>query len=379
MKTIILIGNVPSSLINFRKELIISLVSKKYRVYCLASKYSDYEASTIRSWGAIPENHELNSKGLNPYKDFIAAIKLYKQIKQISPDIVFPFFVKPVIFGSFAAKLAKVPRVVGMIEGLGNAFTPTPDGQKEVLKIKLIRNIQVFLYKLSLPLLDHLIVLNPDDQIDLIQYHNIKVKQTTVLGGIGVDLSKFSFSPACPSKSISFIFIARLLKEKGIFEFLEAAKIVKNKYPNTVFKIIGGLDENNPFGLKKDTLLEYIHAGLIIYPGHVDNVPEWIRNSDIFVLPSFYREGVPRSTQEAMAIGRPIITTNMPGCKETVIPGKNGFLIPPWNSKILSEKMIFFIENPEYIQIMGNESRLIAEERFNIDKVNIKLINILNH
>lgn len=370
---IFIIGNVASMMINFRKELIIEL-SRHHEVYCLVSDYDEKSRDIIRSFGAIPLDYNLNAKGVNPFKDIKATYELVGVMKKHKPDIVFSFFVKPVIFGSLAAKIAKMPRIVGMIEGLGGAFTIHKSGQ--TTKANIIKFIQIFLYKISLPLLDELIFLNTDDEKDLVKKYNIKVKNAHILGGIGVDLDKFAYSKP-PTKPVSFIFVARLLAEKGIFEYLKAAKIVKNKYKNTKFYIFGNFDEKNPFGLKKEELKVYLESDIVIYPGFVNNINEWIANSSVFVLPSYYREGVPRSTQEAMAIGRAVITTYSVGCKETVIDGVNGFLVPKYDEKILAKKMEFFIKNPEQINIMGQKSRKMAEENFNVYEKNIELIKII--
>ena len=174
----------------------------------------------------------------------------------------------------------------------------------------------------------------------------------------------------------NFLFIGRLLKEKGIFDFIEAAKIVKQQYPKTKFTVLGNIDADNPGALHADQVQELVATGLIDFPGQVANVVDWIGNSDVFVLPS-YREGVPRSTQEAMAIGRAIITTDVPGCRETVVDGLNGFLVPKWDPEALAKKMIYFIEHPEQARLMGAESYKIAVEKFDAEKVNQRLVNIL--
>ncbi len=371
---IFIIGNVASMMINFRKELITKL-SKNHEVFCLVSDYTQKDKDIIASFGAIPLDYGLNSKGLNLFKDIIATIKLYKIIKKHKPDIVFSFFVKPVIFSSIAAKFAKTKRVVGMIEGLGNAFTINPKGSG--LKTKIIKFIQILLYKISLPLLDNLIFLQNDDKKDLVDKYKIKVKNIDILGGIGVDLDKFNYN--IPNiKPIKFIFIARLLAQKGIFEYLEAAKTIKEKYKENVeFIILGSFDEKNPFSLSKKVLDHYVKSSIITYPGFVNNPNEWIKNSSVFVLPSYYREGVPRSTQEAMAIGRAIITTNSVGCKETVVDGVNGYLVPICDAKALISKMELFIKNPNSIHKMGKESRKIAEQKYNVKDVNKKLISFI--
>ena len=376
MAKIVLIGNTSGTLLNFRKELIIELINKGHTVYCLVSDYTLETKASVKELGAIPIESTLNSKGINPVADIKSTIKLSKILKEIQPDIVFSYFVKPVIFGTLAASMANVPQIIGMIEGLGNAFTPKgKDGFD--FKTKVIQYIQVLLYKRALPLLDTLIVLNPDDGKDLVDKFNIKVKDMVVLGGIGVNLQRFTYVPFDNQNPVSFVFVARLLKEKGVYEYLEAAEKVKAKYPKTKYYILGGFDDENPFALRRSELEAYLSSGIVDYPGHVENVADYLIKSSVFVLPSFYREGVPRSTQEAMAIGRPIITTDVPGCKETVEDGINGFLVPPFDVSALTDKMIKFIEQPNLINKMGKESRKIAELKFDINEVNNKLIHIL--
>lgn len=374
MSRVILIGTVASSFYGFRADLIAMLLKRGHQIYAFTSEYTDMDLKKIESLGAIPVTYELNRGGLNPFLDIIATYKLSKKIKKINPDLVFSYFSKPVIFGTIAAKLAKVPKVIGMLEGLGYTFTEQPEGLSK--KTQFIKKIQVLLYKIALPQLDKLIFLNPDDPKDLLEQHAIHVKKIDVLGGIGLNLDDYKFSSNYPY-DISFIFIARLLSEKGIHDYIRAARIVKNKYPSTKFTVLGGID-NEALGALTETELQIlIEKKIIEYPGHVNNVADWIENSSVFVLPSYYREGVPRSTQEAMAIGRPIITTDVPGCRETVIDGVNGFLVPKWNPEALAEKMVSFIEHPEQIQKMGYESYKIAQEKFDADKVNQRLLNIL--
>jgi len=363
---ICLIGTVASSTLNFRKTFIELLVKEGHQVYVFCTDYSTRTSSAISALGAHPISYQLNRGGLNPFADIKSTIKLKNIIKFIDPDIVFSYFAKPVIFGTLAAKLAKVPRIVGMLEGLGYAFTPEPPHKKESFKKKLVRSVQIFLYKISLRYLDRIIFLNPDDPIDLLEKHKIKVKDVKILGGIGVDLEKFKPSP--PSLDpIRFLFIGRLLAEKGIFEFLKAAETVKKQYPEVEFIVLGAIDKDNPSSLSQSDLDYYKKNKIIIHPGHVDNVQQWIEKSSAFILPS-YREGVPCSTQEAMACGRAVITTNSPGCKETV--NDNGFLISFFSSNEIAEKIIFYINNKKFIKYHGLKSRLIAEDRFDITKKN---------
>ena len=371
---VVFIGTVASSFYGFRADLIRTLLNKGHQVYAFTSEYAVGDLKKIEKLGATPITYTLNRGGLNPLADIIATYQLSKKIKAISPDLVFSYFSKPVIFGTLAAKLAQVPRVIGMLEGLGYTFTEQPEGLSK--KTQLIKKIQVFLYKIALPQLDQLIFLNPDDPKDLLEQYAINVKNVEVLGGIGLNLDHYKYSENFNS-NISFIFIARLLAEKGIHDYIKAAKIVKEKYPSVKFTVLGAIDKEALGSLKEEELESLVTTNIIEYPGHVSNVSEWIENSSVFVLPSYYREGVPRSTQEAMAIGRAVITTDVPGCRETVVDGVNGFLVPKWDPEVLAEKMIYFIEHPEQVRLMGAESYKIAVEKFDAEKVNQRLVNIL--
>lgn len=375
MSTIVFIGTIASSIYDFRADLIRSLLKQGHRIYAFTSQYNAEDINKIEQLGAIPVTYTLNRGGLNPLADIVATYQLFKKIKHINPDVVFSYFSKPVIFGTLAAKLAKVPCVIGMLEGLGYTFTEQPEGLSH--KTKFIRYIQVFLYKIALPMLDQLIFLNPDDPKDLLEKYSIKVKKVVILGGIGLNLQEYPYQPVDDiSLPIKFLFIGRLLKEKGIHEFVQAAKLVKKQYPKTQFTILGQIDTFNIGALQQSELDDLIASNVVHYLGWVNNVKDWITNSHVFVLPS-YREGVPRSTQEAMAIGRAIITTDVPGCRETVIQNRNGFIIPRWDSKALAENMIYFIENPKQIRFMGDESHKIALDKFDVEQVNQRLQNIL--
>ncbi|WP_441370246.1 glycosyltransferase family 4 protein [Acinetobacter lwoffii] len=372
---ILIVGTTASSFLGFRADLIRYLVSQDHQVYALTSEYVESDLGKIEALGAIPITYTLNRGGLNPLADVVATYQLARKIKKINPDLVFSYFSKPVIFGTIAAKIAKVPMVIGMLEGLGYTFTDQPEGLSK--KAQIIKRIQVFLYKIALPQLDQLIFLNPDDPKDLLEKYAINVKKVEVLGGIGLNLKDYPYQPLNSIHfPIKFLFIGRLLKEKGIYEFVQAAKLVKKIYPDTQFTVLGAIDHHNLGALQQTELDTLISSNIIQYPGHVNNIKDWIADNHVFVLPS-YREGVPRSTQEAMAIGRAVITTDVPGCRETVEHGVNGFIVAKWNPEALAEKMIYFIEHPEQIEKMGYESYKIAQDKFDAEKVNQRLLNIL--
>jgi len=372
---IALVGTVAASALGFRKDLIKQLVTDGHEVLVFCTDFNDKSRKIISQWGAKPVDYSLSRTGLNPLRDLYDTWILSRALKKLQPDIVFAYFVKPVIFGTLAAVLAGVKQRVGMLEGLGHAFTDFPNGVRA--KQKLIRMVQLVLYRCSFPFLSHLIFLNRDDPVDLISKYNLKVKKVSILGGIGVNFKEYVYSVAPTKFTPSFIFAGRLLAEKGVYEYIAAAKKIKMIYPQISFIMLGRLDEENPGGLSKNELQDLVEKNIVEYPGHVDNVKDWFANASVFVLPS-YREGVPRSIQEAMAIGRAIITTDVPGCRETVIEGSNGFLVPRWDVDTLVDRMLRFINEPTLVQSMGLESYRIARDRFNVENVNQRLINLLN-
>jgi glycosyltransferase involved in cell wall biosynthesis len=323
--------------------------------------------------GAFTIDYKLSRSGLNFVQDLKTLFNLFKKFQQIKPDFVFSYFVKPSIYGTIAAKFAQVPNRIAMLEGLGFTFTQQPEGV--ALKTIVIRLIQTFLYRIALPLASTVIFLNKDDKEELLIKNRVRVKRSDVLGGIGVDLEEFFYQKPYVNK-LKFLFIGRLYKEKGVNEFLAAAEFVKNINPDVEFILIGGHDSTSPNSLRVDKLKSVIDKGIINYVGQVPSVSEWIAQSSVFVLPS-YREGVPRSTQEALAVGRPIITTDVPGCRDTVINGKNGFLISPFDSQAIADKMIWFINNSNEIEKMGIISRKIAETKFDVHAINEKLFRIM--
>lgn len=376
-KKIAIIGSTAYNLYNFRKDFIFACLEQGHQVYAFVSEYDDQWLDIIKNLGATPISYQLSRGGLNPLSDLYSIFQLINKIKEIQPDIVFSYSTKPIIYATLAAYKTNVPYIYGMIEGLGSPFTIHKHGQS--LKTKFIRFVQISLYRLAFPYLDKIIFLNRDDPKDLVHHYNLPHKNNAieVLGPIGLNLQEYAYTKWDTEKNLSFIFIARLIAEKGIFEYLEAARIVKEKYPDITFKIIGGLDPENPTGLKQAQLDQLIETGIIEYAGFVKDVNQRIRESAVFVLPSYYREGVPRSTQEAMAIGRPVITTDVPGCNETVVEGVTGFLIPKWDVNALVKKMIYFIEYPEQVNTMGYQGFLYAKKNFNADHINHRLLQIL--
>lgn len=333
-------------------------------MFAIAPDFDEQTRASVRLFGAVPVDCYLSRTGMNPLRDILSVLRLMALLRRLKVDVSLAYFIKPVIFGNVAAFFARVPRRFCMIEGLGYVFTP-PGGHEPATR-KILRMLVSLLYKLSLKHAHRVFLLNEDDIAEMVNRGLVRHAQVVKLNGIGVDLTQWMPTTAV-SQPITFLLAARLLREKGILEYAEAARIVKVKYPATRFILLGGVDPN-PGSLNALEVSEWVTESLMEWPGHVP-VKNWLAQTSIFVLPS-YREGVPRSTQEAMAMGRAVITTDAPGCRETVVDGLNGFLVPVRDAAALADAMMRFIKQPELIETMGKASRTLAEERFDVHKVN---------
>lgn len=371
MKSVAIISSQAYSLINFRGALIRDLVNSGVKVFALAPDINDEMWVALEEIGAHPVRITLSRVGLNPIKDLLDTTTLIRLLRRLRPDVTLTYLIKPVIFGTMAAYLAGVPRRVAMIEGLGYVYT-TSEGEL-TWRRKALRFVVSLLYKSALSLSDRVIFLNHDDIREFIGSRLVAPSKVVHIDGIGVDLNYWDENPPCLDP-VTFVLVARLLREKGVVDFVEAARIVKAKYPSVKFVLLGDVDLN-PSSLTQSEVQKWVDEGVVEWPGHVDVKP-WLRRSSVFVLPS-YREGLPRSTQEAMAVGRAVVTTNVPGCRETVVDGVNGYLIDAKSSSQLADAMTKFIERPSTIVDMGRESRKMAESRFDVRRINTQIIGIL--
>jgi len=371
IRSLALISNSAFSISNFRGPLVQALVAAGIRVHALAPDFDDESRATIKTLGAEPVDISLDRAGVGPLRELLDIARLKRVLRDLSPDAVFSYFAKPVIYGSLAAAAARVPRRWAMVEGLGYVFNEHQG--KGSLKRRVLRRITEMLYKRAFARVEQVFFLNQQDIDQFVGAGILPVEKALKLGGIGVDLEWLR--PAPPVlQPVTFVLAARLLREKGIVEFAEAARIVKSAHPEARFLLLGGLDPN-PSGLRASDIEAWVGEGLLEWPGQVSDVRGWIAASSVFVLPSFYREGVPRSIQEAMAMARPIITTDNVGCRETVEEGVNGFLVPVRDSEALAKAMTRFIDQPELIAAMGRESRRLAEERFDVHRINAVILD----
>jgi glycosyltransferase involved in cell wall biosynthesis len=302
--------------------------------------------------------------GINPFSDLKLLWHLTQMIRRVRPGIVLSYTVKPVIFASIAAWVARVPHRYALITGLGFAFTSERRG--------LVPSIVERLYRFSLSKAHKVFFQNPDDQT-LFRERGILSNRTpsVVLNGSGVDLAQYDIQ-SLPRGVPRFLMIGRLLGDKGVREYVRAARKIKETHPDIQFDLVGWIDEN-PDAISQKELDEWVEEGSINFLGRLEDVRPAIAESSVYVLPS-YREGTPRTVLEAMAMGRPIITTDAPGCRETVIDGENGFLVPVRSVDSLVDAMKKFIDDPELAERMGRRSREIAEEKYDVHKVNAVML-----
>lgn len=359
---ILIIGSLAQSLINFRKALLKTMISRGHQVIACAPDIPDKIKKELESFGVQCRIIAINRTGLNPLTDLKTLLMLIKLLRKENPDRILAYTVKPVLYSSLAAQITGINGMYSLITGLGYAFSSSSS-----LKQNTVSKIVNILYRQALKANAGVLFQNPDD-LELFKSKKLlpEKSSTIIVNGSGVDLQHFR--PVPLPKGPSFLLIARLIKDKGIREYVQAAKIVKKKYPNAKFTLAGWLDPT-PSAICKQELKKWQRFGIVKYLGKLTDVRPAIANCSIYVLPS-YREGTPRTVLEAMGMGRPIITTDAPGCRETVINGKNGFLVPIRSPQNLAEAMIKYIEHPEIMVKHGQASRKLAEKKYDVHKVN---------
>jgi len=358
---------------NFRGSLVRELVNRDIKVYALAPDFDDASRNAVQSLGAEPVDAPMSRTGMNPMRDILDLIRLAILLRRLNLNISLSYFIKPVIYGTLAARLAAVPKRFAMIEGAGYVFA---DDENLSMHRRILRGFVTWLYRISLSQADRVFMLNKDDKNLFVGERMVSAEKVQLLDGIGLDLDHYHVARPV-LQPVCFIFVGRLLREKGVYDYIEAARIVKAHHPEVRFLLLGGIDLN-PGSVTDAEIRSWVAEGLIEYPGQAPDVRIWIAQASIFVLPSYYREGLPRSTQEAMAMGRPVITTDWVGCRETVEEGVNGFMVPVRDPEALGKAMLRFVEHPELIPSMGAESRRIAEKRFNVHDINALILDSMN-
>jgi|26BtaG_2_1085354.scaffolds.fasta_scaffold03093_4 glycosyltransferase involved in cell wall biosynthesis len=372
-KSFLVVASSAPSLAGFRKPLILALLNKGLTVHVAAPELlaNTEVMSQLNELGVVTHDSPMQRTGMNPVSDLKTTLALRRLMKSIQPDYFLGYTIKPVIYGNLAAWLAGVPNRIALITGLGYAFV---DDDKS-LKRKAVNQVVVRLYTAALSRCQVVFFQNQDDETLFQESGIISTKtNSVVVNGSGVPVEEYIYELAPIHSSLSFFLMARLIAAKGVRVYVDAARIVKKQYPEANFILAGELD-SNPDGIQQKELDGWIKEGLIDYRGRLSDVKPVLKECSAFVLPSYYREGVPRSILEALATGRAIITTDSVGCRETVIDSDNGFLIAIKDADALAEAMLKFIEQPELIGRMGKRSREMAEQKYDVHKVNHHMLS----
>ena len=337
---------------NFRSGLVKALIADGHEVVAIAPK--DEYSKLLMKMGCRFFPLEVQNTGSNPIKDLFLYFEYLKIYKKIQPDIVLQYTIKPNIYGTLAAKRLSLP-VINNVSGLGTVF----------LNNGFVSLIAKLLYKVAFRRTDLVFFQNEDDKNEFLNHIKIPNLNTDLLPGSGIDLKKFQPQPQLNGKKFTFLMISRIIKDKGIYEFVNAAKLAQKNNLEAKFQLLGEPDINHRRGIQKKEISQWIDEGIIEYLGVTDRVSEVIKEADCVVLPS-YREGTPKTLLEGAAMGKPLIATNVAGCRQVVLEGENGFLC-----NVKDEKSLFEAVNKMYnsgkddLERMGKKGRQFMEEKYN--------------
>ena len=369
---VIIISSFAESLLNFRGDLIDAFQSQGFIVHVVAPDFDNSSniLMEFKSRGISAHKISMDRVGLNPYRDFLTAWSLYLLMCKIRPQFILAYTAKPVIYGVISAWLAKVPFRYALITGVGYSFSAGKS------KIHLaLRALVRLMYKFALHKASLVFFQNPDDKA---LFSSLEIVNTfskyKVINGSGVNLDKFPLTKL--PEAVHFLMVSRLLVDKGVREYIAAATKMKKHHPEIIFSIAGWID-GGPNSIGQQELDGWVSEGNVNFLGFLEDVRPAISRAGIFVLPS-YREGTPRSVLEAMSMGRAIITTDAPGCRETVVDGGNGFLVPVQSVDAIYDAMLKFVVQPALISKMGSVSRSIAEIKFDVKLVNKSILKGMN-
>lgn len=351
------------------------LRAKGFQIIVLAPETENEWKDKFKEHEIEYRHVDMSKNSANPFDDIHSYFAIKKQLKQLKPDAVICDHAKMIVYGTLAAKACHVNSRFVIMGGVGSVLRDSA----QTLKRKIIQKVLKMEYRMSVPRADKVFFQNPDDAALFRKLKFIKEGQAVMVPGSGINLKEFP-DTSMP-KNHEFLFVGRLIRDKGLMEYMEAGRIVRKTVPDAHFHVIGYFDQNQTM-LQMEDLQPYIDDGTVIYHGFQKNVLPFLQESFAFALPS-YHEGTPHSTLEAMAVGRPVITTDAPGCRETVVDGENGYLVPVKDTEKLAEAMLELCKDREKAEQMGKASRRMAGEKFDVQIVcNIQyetIQKVLNH
>ena len=351
---------------NFRGDLIKKIISLGYEV--IVTGPDEDNVDKILELGARFEKIPMNKTGTSIIGDLKYCLNLFKLVKKEKPDVTLGYTVKPVTYGALAAKLAGVKNINSMVTGGGYTFT------SKTLKAKMLGIIVKILYKIAFLCVNSAIFQNGDDLNEFCEKKLVSKKKCHVVNGSGVNMDRFEPKPY--PENTSFFMLSRLLKSKGVAEYLKAAEIVKKAHPETEFYLLGKFEYEMQDAIAEEFVKDYINRGIIKLFDETHDVRPYYEMCSVYVLPS-YREGTPRTVLEAMAMARSVITTNTNGCRETVKDGETGYLVPVCDYENLADSMMKFCQDKESVAKMGKKSYEYCKEKFDVYSVNEKMCEIM--
>ncbi len=360
---ILFISNQARSTSIFWSTLMHSMINAGHEVICcVPDLLTNEHVQTLNKQNIRTISYFLKAKSINPLHDIKSFFALCFILRKEQPDIIFTSTIKPIIYGNLATKITCKSKIYSCITGLGFTFEPSANIFKKLLHI-----LCVSLYKISLSNIQGIIFQNTDDLATFKQKKIITQQSNTLITqGTGVDIEHFALKKNYP-QSITFLLVARLLEAKGISDYVQAAQIIKTKYPHIVFQLLGPYEQG--YGAISHSQIQHWHAqGYISYLGETNDVRPFMTNASVVVLPS-WREGLSSTLMEAMSMGRPIIASNVPGCRELVHEGHNGILFKAKDASALAKALEHFILNPNIIPTFGANGRLLAEQQFDARQV----------
>lgn len=368
MKVLVL-SSLAYSLTNFRGALLRELKANGHHVVAVAPDSHAAVEAELANWGVGFRVVPMDRTGTSLIGDAALLAAYVRLMVAEKPDLVLAYTQKPIIYGGIAARLMCVPRFYAMMSGLGYVFSEASAHRR------LLRRSVARLYREAVRRSRGIFVFNADDRQDMIDFGIVGEHQNVVrVPGSGVDLDRFMSVPL-PRGRMRFLLVGRLMRDKGIHEFLEAAAVIRRDHPEAEFCILGHYEHSNPTGIDEVECARLARQYPVQFIPGTSDVRPYLASCSVFVLPSYYREGLPRTILEAMATGRPVITTDMPGCRDPIIEGENGFLVAPRDAGSLRQAMQRFIDNPELVARMGARSRDLVEKVYDVRKVNRQLLD----